>query len=798
MSQLTASPSTRTDPVLPEDPVLLAGDRFLVAMWLAVVVVSLRVVLQVFVDYTAEGLRGDLLREHAIEHILLVTGPTARAWWVVAVLTLLPRGKGWVAWLRALACCGTTLVVLLGWPDGEIQYRPGWGTTRGFIGWAAVIATSLGVVMADRWATSPRRFFYRTSAAFRFMLTAVVLLVGGAAVVTTVHFVELRRNFMYVDRTLVDLLDEVENAKLTQAAETKIGLGSVLPNRDMVGVGNRPSIIVPPMATVEFTIKPRGNSRFVFSYGVDQRSTDDSSVRGSVSFFVRVNDEEQFREEINPWDDHEERRWFDAAVNLRDFAGKQTRVTIGTESSLGKPVRAGFGRPRIARRVRVPRTPAESGVMNVVLIAVDSLRADHLQCYGYERKTSPAIDGLARHGILYRNAYAPSSWTWPAAASIQTGLYPAAHGVVAEDRCFLSDSIQTLAERFQQRRGGAITTGGWSANPLISRDKNFHQGFEVWKEFRFRPGGFVTREFTDFIRRHQEYPFYAYLNLSDPHAPYAPPPRFRSKFSADGDLEVNRDLDLRAADLAAGRTEAKPTDAALRQMVDLYDAEVRAVDHEIRRIRQVLENAGVWDRTIVVFTGVHGEEFLEHGGLTHGPTLHREVLHVPLIICDPRHDEQGIVIDEPVDTTRIAATILEIMEMPWSKPMSAPLPPWNSEPQPWIYGHTELAFPQESGPLALWSVQQGNHKLITTPSGDWQRLFDVAEDPGEERDVAAKHPDRVEFLRNRLANFVERVQENSPRRYFQDMDLQTRRALRDVEFVEDKDASGDRRGGSED
>src|SRR5262249_15112273 len=225
--------------------------------------------------------------------------------------------------------------------------------------------------------------------------------------------------------------------------------------------------------------------------------------------------------------------------SLQKYVGRTVKIALRTDG--GGPgvasVRAGFGRPLVVRTEVRPRrridatgaakaAPTESAElapdrpMNVVLLVIGSLRADHLGCYGYGRPTSPNLDRIATESVVYEQAFAASSWTWPSIASLLTGLYPPTHGVAHVDRCFLSDSLLTLAEQLQ---AADFTTLGCSADPLISHTKNFQQGFEIWREFPSRDATRITDEFADWVHRYRNYQFFAYVHFADPRRPFNPP-----------------------------------------------------------------------------------------------------------------------------------------------------------------------------------------------------------------------------------------------------------------------------------
>jgi arylsulfatase A-like enzyme len=405
------------------------------------------------------------------------------------------------------------------------------------------------------------------------------------------------------------------------------------------------------------------------------------------------------------------------------------------------------------------RRPSGSGHPNVVMIVVDTLRADHLGAYGYARPTSPHLDALAAAGVRFTTTRAASSWTAASVASIFTGLYPAVHGLQANDDV-LADGLTTLAERFA---ANGYATAGFSANAaFVTAEQGFAQGFDefrvlhgealpvtskedkipldpFWKKWaKVASADLVTDAGIAWLgTRSAGAPYFLYLHYFDPHAGYFPPPPFRERMgvAADGPLVGAAQWDFWIVSTKFGASPEQLT--ALRA---LYDGEIAFVDDEIGRLVTTLQQRG--DDPLIVVTSDHGEEFGEHGGLQHGATLFEEQLRIPLIVTGPRIP-RGAVVDTPVSLVGLAATLGELAGL-----AGAATPP----PQPSFAGLIGRSPPGgdrdgdgRRAPMFadLGSVKARHRDAVV--DGPWKmirsaterHLYDLDADPGETRDLAA-------------------------------------------------------------
>jgi arylsulfatase A-like enzyme len=309
------------------------------------------------------------------------------------------------------------------------------------------------------------------------------------------------------------------------------------------------------------------------------------------------------------------------------------------------------------------QAPPPARAHNVVLVVVDTLRADRLGCYGNPRGLTPFLDELAGRGVRFANAYAPSSWTVPSIASLFTSRYPSQHQVNSFD-AKLADSEVTLAERLS---AGGYAPAGFSANFRLTSELGFAQGFHHWG--LFDPTGHKTRgsELRDPVvgwlnanSGELARPWVLYLQYMEPHAPYEPPEPYRTRYAG---------AELAAADAAAANLKMEKanfpavSDAELALLGSLYDGEVASVDQELRDLFAILERQNLLRDAVVIITADHGEEFREHGGLSHGYTLYNDNIRVPLIIVAPGA-QAGRVVQANVSLLDLAPTLLELLGLP--------------------------------------------------------------------------------------------------------------------------------------
>jgi arylsulfatase A-like enzyme len=306
---------------------------------------------------------------------------------------------------------------------------------------------------------------------------------------------------------------------------------------------------------------------------------------------------------------------------------------------------------------------------DVLVILMDTLRADRLGPWGGQPGLTPFMDSLAASGVVFTNAYSTSSWTNPAVASLFTSRYPSQHHVTRFDSKLADDEI-TLAER--------LASGGWRrvgvlGNFRLTAALGFGQGFDAWfppligsKVHAHRVAQNAVRFYDRQLAPHAwsrwtRHPLFLYLHFMDPHAIYDPPEAVRRMrvgpppAGVDEAVAVAKLMDFTRWD------DLSPSE--LGYLEKLYDGEVAALDAELARFFRRLRQRGLLDHTIVILTADHGEEFGEHGGMQHGTALYEESVHIPLLITGPGLPAGRVVADD-VSLVDVAPTLLALVGLP--------------------------------------------------------------------------------------------------------------------------------------
>jgi arylsulfatase len=419
-------------------------------------------------------------------------------------------------------------------------------------------------------------------------------------------------------------------------------------------------------------------------------------------------------------------------------------------------------------QLRQSRTPPPAAPP-IILIMVDTLRADYLSCYGYTGRRTPHIDRLASDGIRFERAFAQASWTRPSVATILTSLYPSSHGAVHKGD-ILPDSVETVAEVLQAQ---GYRTLALANNANVSEIFNFQQGFDTfeylapdmffyasesaaelliyrqlrlvrerflsrrkWVRYYYQPAEVVTDRALRLVERERGHPFLLLLHYMDPHDPY-----FVHPFNGEGIARV---------------ATPRPEPARAEELEGLYDGEVGYLDEHLGRLFEGLRAQGVYERALIVLTADHGEEFFEHGGWWHGTTLYEEQINVPLIVKAPGASAAGRVATGLAGIIDIAPTLLAAAGAPIPGEMQGRVlnlsSPDDGAPE-FVFSEEELEGNQ------LRAVRAAQWKLIVAnednPRGQpAAQLFHVAADPGELDNLFAKEPAQEATLTRELNRLV--------------------------------------------
>jgi arylsulfatase A-like enzyme len=418
--------------------------------------------------------------------------------------------------------------------------------------------------------------------------------------------------------------------------------------------------------------------------------------------------------------------WSDYRVDLGPLAGESVRFAFSSRAlpppgSASEDVRFPlWATPRIVAPVRRARRP------NVILVSLDTLRADHLGVYGCDLPTTPLLDHLATEGTLFEHALTTYPSTTVAHMSMLTGLYPVAHGVIGPLKA-LHPAIPTLAELLlaQGYETAAVTEDG-----MISVASGFARGFTYYREFKGATPADTAGHVADvvnvglgWIAEHREAPFFVFLHTYQVHGPYTPPPEF--------DLFKTYRKDGQERPI----TPETPEEIRSRY---LYAGEVRYTDSEIGRLLEGLAKLGEAERTVVIVTADHGESFRYRDGLLgHGWTVYEDVMRVPLIVRAPGLVPAGRRVPPPVSLVDVVPTVLDLAGVPIPSSLDGqslvPLmrddgaPAFGDRP---VYGEVRV------GGRRLVAAQLGPRKWIMDAINGGGRVYLPAEDPAEDHDLA--------------------------------------------------------------
>lgn len=434
---------------------------------------------------------------------------------------------------------------------------------------------------------------------------------------------------------------------------------------------------------------------------------------------------------------------------------------------------------------------------NVVMILIDTLRADHLGCYGYARPISPNIDALAGEGTLFENAVAQSSWTGPSVASLFTSVYPSQHGMT-QFGSTLATGRPTLAEEL--RRGGYRTLAVSANFAFVNQRKGLLRGFDQIEELSRRAdpgeksellgisavaGRLVTDRAIELLDASREDPFFLYVHYMDPHSSYQPNPTLAtSQPGYQGPVDGSTD---QLQQIVRGEIEIGERDLA--QLISLYDGEIASVDTEVGRLLDHLRDIGAYDASVIVLLSDHGEEFLDHGSLFHMFTLYREQIHVPLILRRPGGYAGGLRVRSVVELVDIGPTLLELAGLADPRPIvgASLVSVMDGSADARSGTEEKAAFSELHGDpqvTAVWRAKKHRTALTTQawslvagePRGAVE-LYDLAADPGQTRDRAAQQRPVLEALSQRLSAQATSVWDPQPEQRIDEQEALGLRAL---------------------
>jgi len=442
---------------------------------------------------------------------------------------------------------------------------------------------------------------------------------------------------------------------------------------------------------------------------------------------------------------------------------------------------------------------------NVLLITIDSLRADHVSCLGYYRKTTPFIDNLAKTGFLFTEAIANGSQTPTSVPALLTSSYPSMYGYSLH----LSKSKTPIAEVL---RASGYHTAAFHSNPYLSKYYGYDRGFDTFQDFIFfkqdnrdmmeriksllikraNPPFFIRRAYgllsqvlnlkplkapwlraelinqraVSWLRKHTDN-FFLWMHYMDVHWPYQPPSEYlhQLKIEVIGKsqiIKLGKRMNRHHLD------DVEPvSDRELKEMIDLYDGEIRYTDNAVSSLLMELEKLGIYDDTLIIITSDHGDEFNEHSQLGHLAKLYDELIRVPLVIKWPGSDGD-VTIDQQVQLLDIAPTILEfsgidkpanflgtsLLSLMKGKTTSVGVV---SET---VHKYWELLKDGKGKRLTSYSYRTEEWKYISDEENQRGELYNLQNDPEEKRNLVDKEPEKEAEFRSRIMKHIQMEEES--------------------------------------
>jgi len=433
--------------------------------------------------------------------------------------------------------------------------------------------------------------------------------------------------------------------------------------------------------------------------------------------------------------------------------------------------------PAAALQARVFDVDALAEKPNVLLIVLDTVRADRLSSYGYPRLTTPELDAFAQGGVRFSNFYSTSPWTVPSHASMFTGLYPIQHGATQE-KLALDNRYATLAEVLSN---AGYQTFAASQNPFVSDTVNLAQGFSefaaLWRQW-IKPDGtvrdarterhVVNVAFEDYLATAtHDRPFFAFLNYIDAHLPTAPPEPYLSRFLRAG-VEVDKALEVGRRRWSRYYTGMEASREDLEILSDLYDAEMAFMSSRLEKLFEALKADGRYEDTLIIVTSDHGEQLGDHDHLGHMFSLYNATVKVPLIVRMPGGAQAGRIDERAGQLVDLYPTILDVADVPFDRAVVQGknlLDPSENDRREVVF--SEYYFPKQA--LAMYqdepaevldrnlsafrrrlrAVEVDGKRLIWSSTGNHE-LYDTAKDPDELHNRYADWPEVAADLMKRL------------------------------------------------
>jgi len=425
-------------------------------------------------------------------------------------------------------------------------------------------------------------------------------------------------------------------------------------------------ILAPPRTEFAVPVKIQDNSYLDFKYGIFNEFIRRPSERVfNFKIVLKTSEEEKLLfEEKASWRGQNKHK--SEKIDLSKFSGKKVNINFITEEVSGKnisklpPVLPIWINPVIYKKQNKKED------INIILVSLDTLRPDHLKCYGYSRETSPNLDKLAEDGVLFQNTFSTTSWTLPGHTSMLTSLNCHRHQVYYPDQK-MRDDIQTVADFL---RINEFYTSGFSGGGYLSEKYGFSRGFDRYygirlygdKSIREDESELLNKLVVNWVDENQDKKFFLFLHTYQPHDPYANPSKIGKTF-LQNDAKWRK---IKMVDIFknGNRYKTHLSKKDTQNIVDLYDGEIKYTDDTfVGPLINKLKQENIYDKSLIIVTSDHGEEFYDHESWLHDHTVYNEAIKIPLIIKFPNSLYKGKKIDQFVRVTDIIPTILDYLKV---------------------------------------------------------------------------------------------------------------------------------------
>jgi choline-sulfatase len=472
-------------------------------------------------------------------------------------------------------------------------------------------------------------------------------------------------------------------------------------------------------------------------------------------------------------------RWEDGDVDLARWGGRAINLQLKTESADGAV--ALWSSPLITATPPQPR-------LNVLIYTSDTLRADHASVYGYSRDTTPFLKKLGASGVVFEDCQAQATWTKASIASLMTSLYAFTHGII-RDSDTIPPGAATLAE---QLRTAGYVTASIVSTPFVGRATGLERGFDYLLEYpvvlrehnqqveRDTDSEALNRVVFPWLDAHRAEPFFLYAHATDPHAPYAPPPAFESKFANPAETPAFQRAyaSLHGQHQYGGGAVASPEiarkagldpDRFIHQAMDRYDGEILHNDHSLEMLTARLKQLGLLENTLIIVLSDHGEEFWDHGWTGHGQSVYQELTHTLLLMSNPVLFKTPRRVSQPVQLIDVMPTVLDALHLKAPAMIQGqsllPLTRAQSFQRRGLVVASRFAAVKPEGLVPenatdSFAIIDAKWKFIFRNKAAHAgiprvELYDRAADREERHEISAQHPEQVEQKMAELRQWLE-------------------------------------------